>query len=246
MSNDDDAVDRRALVGDLIAAQAVEGEPVTAVELLGRLCRAVAAYVPAAGVAIGLMSDAGSAGVVASADERSVLLDDQQFALGEGPSRDAFRLRRPVLIADLQSSEGSAWPLYTAGALESGVHGVFAFPLHIGASAFGILTIYVSEPGALDHDHLAMALAFAESATEILLDEDAASTDDWLNPGVETALSYRADIYQAQGFVTVQLGVSLAEALVLMRAHAFSQNLALAELATLILSGAVALDSVTD
>ena len=67
------AVDRRALVAELMSASSdsVEAEPASTVILLGRLCRAVAEYMSAAGVAVSLVSDAGSAGVVASSSELS-------------------------------------------------------------------------------------------------------------------------------------------------------------------------------
>lgn len=240
------AIDRRAAVAALMSAQTVVGEIPTIVVLLERLCRAAALHLFATGVAVGLMSESGSQGVVASADERSFLLDELQFSLGEGPSHDAFTMRRPVLIADLESSEGHSWPIYSAGALESGVSGVFAFPLHIGATSFGVFTVYTSGNGGLDHDLLGMALTFAEIATEILLDGDSAPADGSLHPGVEAVLGYRAEIYQAQGVVTVRLGINLAESLVRMRAHAFSHDQTLAELAALIMSGDVGLESLAD
>jgi hypothetical protein len=243
---DQGSVDRRVIVAELMAAQTIAGETVTTVVLLGQLCRAAALNLAAFGVVVGLVSDAGSAGVVASADERSADLDELQFTLGEGPSHDAFARRRPVLIADLRSSEGDAWPVYSAGALEAGVSGVFAFPLHIGASTFGIFTIYISGAGALDPQQLRMALTFAEIATEILLDADSSSPDGSLHPGVETALTYRTEIYQAQGYVMVQLGIGLPDALVLMRAHAFVNDQTLAELAALIMSGEVELAPTAD
>lgn len=246
MSSDNgagDPVDRRTLVGELVAAQAVADEPISTVVLLERLCRAAAEHLGAAGVAVGLMSDSGSEGVVASADERSSLLDELQFTLGEGPSHHAFRMRRPVLISDLESSEGDAWPAYRAAALEAGVSGVFAFPLHVGAATFGVLTIHLPNAGPLDNQRLAMALTFAESGVEILLNADTISPDGSPHPAVEIALGHRAGIYQAQGWITVTLGVTLAEAMVRMRGHAFANDQSLAELAALILSGDVVLDS---
>jgi hypothetical protein len=240
-----DAVDRRAIVAERMTAQTVAGETVTTVVLLGRLCRAAADQMSAVGAAVGLMSESGSAGVVASADERSFELDELQFSLGEGPSHDAFTMRRPVLIADMDSSEGRAWPIYGAGALEWGVTGVFAFPLHIGAAAFGVLTIYAGDGRPMDQEQLNMALAYAEVATELLLDGDFSPSDGSLHPGVERVLTNRAEIYQAQGSVMAQLGISLPEALVRMRAHAFSQDQSLAELAALIMSGEVVLGLTT-
>lgn len=249
MSNDQgtgDDINRRAVVAELMSAHSVPGETITTVALLGRLCRAAAQYMSAVGVAVGLMSETGSAGVVAGADERSVVLDELQFSLGEGPGHDAFTMRRPVLIADLTSHEGQTWPIYSAGALESGVSGVFAFPLHIGAATFGVFTIYLGDISPMGSDQLNMALTFAEIATELLLDADSAPLDGSLHPGVEAVLSRRAEIYQAQGVLTVKLSIGLAESLARMRAHAFAHNQSLAELAALIMSGHVDLASTTD
>ena len=230
---------RRALVAELMAMQSVEGESIGMVVMLEHLCRAALYNLAVVGVAVSLMSDVGSAGVVAGADERSVSIDELQFTLGEGPSHDAFALRRPVLTADLQSNDGRKWPGYSAAAQDAGVHGVFAFPLHIGAAAFGVLNVYVDRAGPLEFQQLTMALTFAEIATEVLLNEDATTDDGRLHLGVETVLHYRAEIYQAQGAVMVELGVNLGEALVRMRAYAFANDHSLAELASGIMSGQI-------
>ncbi|MDQ3156889.1 MAG: GAF and ANTAR domain-containing protein [Actinomycetota bacterium] len=237
------AAGRRALVAELIAIQSVDGESLGMVVMLEQLCRAATHNLGVVGVAVSLMSNAGSVGVVAGADKRSVSIDELQFTLGEGPSHDAFALRRPVLTADLQSGDGRKWPGYSAAAQEAGVHAVFAFPLHIGAAAFGVLNVYVSRAGPLEFQQLTMALTFAEIATEVLLNEDTDTENGRLHLGVETVLNYRAEIYQAQGAVMVELGVSLGEALVRMRAYAFANDQSLAELASGIMSGDIELGS---
>jgi hypothetical protein len=56
----------------------------------------------------------------------------------------------------------------------------------------------------------------------------------------------RDQVYQAQGMVMVQLGVSLSEALARMRAHAFASDRGLADLAADILAGRARLASDTD
>lgn len=235
------AAGRRELVMELMEMQADEGESVGMVTFLERLCRAAVHNLGVLGVAVSLMSDAGTVGVVAGSDERSAGIEEIQFTLGEGPSHDAFALRRPVLTADLQSLDGRMWPGYSAAAQEAGVFAVFAFPLHIGAAAFGVLNVYVGSAGPLEYQQLTMALTFTEVATELLLNEDSTPADGRLHLGVETVLNYRAEIYQAQGAVMVGLGVSLAEALVRMRAHAFANNQSLAELASFIMAGSVEL-----
>lgn len=231
------AAGRRELVAELMAIQSAPDDAGAMVNSLERLCRAAVHNLAVVGVAVSLMSDASSVGVVAGADERSVRIDELQFSLGEGPSYDAFALRRPVLTADLQSHDGRKWPVYSAVAQEAGVRGVFAFPLHIGAAAFGVLNVYVDRAGPLEFQRMTMALTFAEVATEILLDGDTTPMTGRLHPGVETALSNRAEIYQAQGAVMVDLDVSLAEAMARMRAHAFANNQSLAELAGIIMTG---------
>lgn len=49
--------------------------------------------------------------------------------------------------------------------------------------------------------------------------------------GLDQALVHRAALFQAQGMSSVQLGVSLREALARMRAHAFAEYRSLAEVA---------------
>ncbi|MFD0630267.1 ANTAR domain-containing protein [Catenulispora yoronensis] len=44
-------------------------------------------------------------------------------------------------------------------------------------------------------------------------------------------MTYRAEVHQATGMISVQLGVSLAEALVRLRAHAWAADRLLADVA---------------
>lgn len=238
------AVGRRALIAKLMAIQSVDGRPVDMIILLERLCRAAVHNLNVLGVAVSLMSDSGSGGVLAGWD-KGTSMDELQFTLGEGPSHDAFALSRPVLTTDLRSHDGAKWVGYSAAAQEAGVRAVFAFPLHIGAASFGVLTVYVERPGSLKSQQLTMALTFAEIATEFLLDEEIAAGEGRLHLGVETVLNYRAEIYQAQGAVMVDLDVSLTEALVRMRAHAYATDQSLAEIASNIMSGHLKLDAST-
>jgi hypothetical protein len=64
-----------------------------------------------------------------------------------------------------------------------------------------------------------------------LLDGQASATAGAAADGLAGAVERRAELFQAQGMVMVQLGVSLAEALARMRAHAYAQNRQLGEVA---------------
>ncbi len=116
---------------------------------------------------------------------------------------------------------------------------MYAFPLHIGASIFGVLTAFVGSGPRLEAKGLETALVFSESATELLLDGFAPVDHHELEleRGLDAVLGTNGYIYQAQGKVMVELGVSLPEALARMRAQAFATGQDLAALARDILDG---------
>lgn len=205
--------------------------------LLHGLCRNLTSTLGVMGAAVNLMSDGGSDGVAAASDDRCRDVDELQFTTGEGPCHEAFAARRPVLTPDLRRAAVRDWPGYAPAALASGVGAVFAFPMHIGTSGFGVLDVYVDRPGSLGSEQVTMALTYAQIATEIMLDGNLTTADGDLDPGLSTALDYRAEIHQAQGMALVDLDVEAAEALARMRAHAFAHNRALIDLAHDIIEG---------
>jgi hypothetical protein len=207
--------------------------------LLRQLCSALTTDLAVMGVAVNLMSTAGSDGVVAASDDRTRDADEIQFATGEGPCHDAYAARRPVLTPDLRSVAHGRWPGYSSAALESGVGAVFAFPLHIGAVVLGVIDVYAEKPGSLSQKQVAAALTAAQQATEILLDGHLVTADGRPDRDLSTTLDHRAEIYQAQGMVMVDLGVDPAAALVRMRGHAFGNEIPLIDLARDIIAGLV-------
>jgi hypothetical protein len=220
-------------------AQIAEDGTSDLVGLLQTLCRTLTVNLALLGAAVNLMSATGSNGVAAASDEKCKALDELQFTTNEGPCHDAYADRRPVMTPDLRSVPGGRWPGYATASLDAGVRGVFAFPLQIGAARLGVLDVFAEEAGSLSDEQVAIALTFAQIATEILLDGDLITPAGELEPGLATALDYRSEIYQAQGMVMVDLGVDLAEALARMRAHAFSHGIALIDLARDIIDGYV-------
>ncbi len=213
-----------------------------AVSDLRRVCLALTAQTGQSGAAVTLMTAAGSQGVAAASDDRSRALGELQFTTGEGPCHEAFAARRPVLISDLRGSSGDRWPGFRSAALQSGVLAVFAFPLHVGGVALGVLDVYALATGSLTAEEVATNLTYAQIATEILLDGRLTMDSGELAPGLATALDSRSEIHQAQGMVMVALGVTLAEALVRMRAHAFATTQPLIDLAHEIIAGRSPLD----
>jgi len=154
-----------------------------------------------------------------------------QFVLGEGPCIDAFEGRRPVLVAELADGAVGRWPFYARAAYDGGVRAVFAFPLQVGAARLGVLDVFRARPGPLTAVELGRALTFAEVAVATVLDGQDAASPGAVASGLDVAMDGRAVLFQAQGMVMVQLGVSLAAALTRMRAFAYAEGRPLGEVA---------------
>ena len=199
------------------------------------LAAACVRSLPVSGVGLALMTDDGPAGIIAATDGAAMELEELQFTLGEGPCVDASQTGRPVLQPDLARKAPPRWPGFAGGALEAGVRAVFAFPLRVGAIRLGVLDLYRDRAGPLSTDELAEALSFADAATLLLLHAQAGSAAS----GAVPVLDDRAEVHQATGVVSVQAGVGLAEALVLLRARAFAEQQPLGDLARNVLSGTV-------
>jgi GAF domain/ANTAR domain len=235
--------ERLAQVQALIAAEpAAPADADGMVGALRRLCGAAVRALPASGAGLSVMTDGGVRGVAAASDDASERVDELQFALGEGPCMDAFATRRPVLEADIGGGGVARWPLYAAAAHNEGVRAAFAFPLQIGAARLGVLDVYRRTPGSLSTDELAQALTFADVATTMLLDAQEDAQPGGADHGLDEALAYRFELHQAQGMVMVQLGVSLAAALALLRSYAYSNDRPLEEVARDVVARTLRLD----
>jgi hypothetical protein len=204
---------------------------------LQRVCRALVEVLGVRGAAAHVVSGEGVPGVVAAADPWSGDVAGISFDCGEGPSVDAHALARPVLASRLLEEGAGRWPGYVQMVRPSGLRACFALPLHVGAVRLGVLDVYADRPEPLEADSISMALTFADLAVERLLEPWGDGGSGRLDERLLEALERRSEIHQAQGMVTVDLGVDLATALVLMRAHAFSRGISLSELARRILAG---------
>ncbi|MGZ4617266.1 MAG: GAF and ANTAR domain-containing protein [Frankiaceae bacterium] len=196
-----------------------------------RLVSACARALPVTGVGLVLMTDKGPAGMVAATDGPAKTMEDLQFTLGEGPCVDSSRTGRPVLQPDLARSGPARWPGFSAGALAAGIRAIFAFPLQVGGIRLGVLDLYRDRLGVLSDDELAEALSFADAAKAMLLHLQAQDSLDGAEVGAIPVIEDRAEVHQASGMISVQADVTLAQALVLLRARAFAAERPILDLA---------------
>jgi len=159
------------------------------------------------------------------------LVEQLQFELGEGPCVDAYHQGRPVFEPDLAAPATPRWVAFTAPAVEAGVRAIFGFPLQVGAVRLGALNLYCARPGPLTDDQHADALVMAEIAAQALLVMQADAPPGRLAAALEAGADFQYVVHQASGMVSVQLKISVGQALVRLRAYAFGNDRPLSEVA---------------
>ena len=103
-------------------------------------------------------------------------------------------------------------------------------PLRVGVVSVGALDLYRDVPGALTADQLSAALTAADAAAVALLQLDTGSASSFADNTVGRA-AYQLQVHQASGMVMVQAGVTVEEAFLLLRAHAFAVGRPVADVA---------------
>lgn len=198
--------------------------------------------------AISLVFDGANRGTLGSSGEPARMYDELQFLLGEGPCLDSVTGRRPVVVIDLADPGEARWPIYGPAMLDLEVRGVYAMPVVVAGEYVGALDLFRAEPGRLAEEQLSGAVVAAELAGIPLLDLldadlHAAVGDPDSNAWAELHALSRSEVSQATGMLVAQLDVEPAEALVRLRAHAYSTGRSATEVARDILDRRLRLEA---
>ena len=196
-----------------------------------RLCSVAADVTEMSGAGIMLMTGDVPRGSLCSSNGVSALVEDLQFTLGEGPCIDAYVQDRPVLEPDLADPDAARWLAFSPPAVNAGVRAVFGFPVQVGVVRLGALNLYRDRPGELTHDQHADSLVMADVAARAVLAMQAEAPAGTVAVELAAGANLRSVVHQASGMVSVQLGVTIGQALVRMRAYAFSNNCLVDEIA---------------
>ncbi|QEU93375.1 GAF and ANTAR domain-containing protein [Streptomyces kanamyceticus] len=160
-------------------------------------------------------------------------LEDLQYTVGEGPTLDAARTGHTVAESDLNAASADRWPLFTPAACELSARAVIAVPLLLGVATAGVLTGARTTPGPFTTAQRQDLTRFARVALDLVLHTPLQS----LTTGTHGPELHRAEVHQAAGVLTAHLGISIDEALLRLRAHAWRHNLPLLHVARAIISG---------
>jgi ANTAR domain len=236
---------RERLRADLGAAIRGPGGALAAAD---RLCRACVDLLAVDGAAVSITHSGATQGTFGSSGALSRRLDEFQFTFGEGPCLDAVSSGLPVLVGDVGDAREERWPAFSRAALGSGVRAVFALPVALARSPIGALDLFRNDAGPLTEAGLEGGLWAAELAALPLLElmtEVGSAADGSAGDGGDgwdqLASLQRVEVYQATGMIMGHLDIDASEALIRLRAYAFSHNLTASEAAWAIVERRVSL-----
>lgn len=212
-----DSAEMLALLARTLAGRQIAGEP--AGHLAARLCDACTEIL---GATAGMLTISSATERLAtrSSDHTFTQVEDLQVVLGEGPTQLAFAEGRTVVVHLGESdTDGTAdFPVFASmAAAVDGPMTVYAVPMRAAGDVVGVLTLYLRGAAALTCS-LEEAQFLADAAGEALLG-DPETTDI----GAQPSWPRRARLHQATGVVIAQLGIAPADALAVLRAHAFGR-----------------------
>lgn len=199
--------------------------------VLSELCSACVETLLVTGAGITLMGSGGMQASTGASDPLVARLEELEFTLGQGPCGDAYARGVPVFETDLLRRPPTGWPAFAAYAVGGGLHAVFSFPLQIGAARLGILALYQDHPGAQSDESSADSFVMADVITGTILDLHAGVPEDLLMTMLRDEGTYRAEVHQASGMISVQLQTSVGDALARLRARAFALDQPIGDIA---------------
>jgi hypothetical protein len=209
------------------------------------LCRAAAEITELSGAGISLASSSDEMTMLCTSDALAQSLMELEITLAEGPALDVTRSGNAVSEINLLDPLLQRWPFYTPEALTIGARAVFAFPVRVGAIRFGSLSLFRLSPGPLSAAQASDGHLMARVIARSVLSMQAGASEGELLGELhgESQLDFR--VHQAAGMVAVQGSMSVKNALVALRSHAFASEMELSTLSERVVTRIIFFNPVT-
>lgn len=187
-------------------------------------------------VGLMLVDASGSARLMASSNERMVVVELFEIQSDEGPCIDTYRTGQPHVNIDLEAVD-QRWPDMAVKARAAGYRRTHALPMRLRDRVIGAVNILDQADRELDLADLAVAQSMADVATIGILQRWAIEQATELAQQLQAALNSRVVIEQAKGIVAENLGLSIPDAFEVLRRHARDNSRQLGDVADDVITG---------
>jgi hypothetical protein len=199
-----------------------------------RLCAAFSLMVGADGAAITVGFAPADRQILCATNVLAERIEDLQDLLRQGPGLDAFRRGETTFLGH---GDHGDWPLLVDALRDPGpVPAIHAFVMEPQETVMGVITVHTSPARELTAD-VVDGEFLADAVGVAILGQMAA--EDW----ADERWAVRDTIAQATGMAVAQLQVTPADALAVLRAHAFSENATLSDVARRMVGRSLRLDT---
>ncbi|MDE3082944.1 MAG: GAF domain-containing protein [Acidobacteriota bacterium] len=197
----------------------------------GLLCSVAADVTEQSGAFIALAtSDPAMTSYCASGPIGPALMD-LEMTLGAGPCFEAHRSETAVEEGDLRASTRANWQSYAPSAGALGARAVFGFPVRMGTVRLGALGLYRDRTGPLSDEQLTDAFLMASVIGRAVLTLQAGAAPGDLSSALLDEAMFNFSVHQAAGMIAAQGQMSIKDAIVALRLHAFAENMSLSDVA---------------
>ena len=217
-----------------------------------RLAAAAAEVTGINGVGLSVFDDQGFAVPIGANSAEAVLAERLEFTVGQGPSYDAHRAHR--LVVATEPVIAASWPGYHDLLLtRTSFRSVVALPLSGPLEWMALISLLFHDPFAAVHAPLADVSVLCRYITAALIEADVLDDTGDMSAqlGVETDIGpvwlsgpsskVRNQVLAAVGILARHLGISTADGLKLLKAHAYGQHSTTDQVAAALLAGDIAM-----
>jgi GAF domain-containing protein len=172
----------------------------------------------------------------AATDERTLVVDEAQYAAGDGPCLHAYRTCSVQRVCTDEARQ--RYPEFARAAAKAGIRSFLAAPLVVRGEGIGSLNLYSEAPHGFAEVDEALVLMFAAQGSVAVANARTYAEATSLSHQLGEAMSSRAVIEQAKGVVMATMSVTADEAFDVLRRASQHDNRKLRDVAADVIEAA--------
>jgi transcriptional regulator with GAF, ATPase, and Fis domain len=205
----------------------LSAEPFDVHELVQVACDRAVEVLAVDGAVITLTVDGSPLALVAAAGQSDAA--EMLLAIDRTPCAESIETGSVITYDHRRPSDAVRFPVFSTAATSVGLLHSMATPLRHGEGVIGMLSLMRLHDRPFDERSAQPARQLAEVIVAGIVHAEALRAAIAVREQLEHALKARVVIEQAKGMVAADLGISVDEALVLIRTFSRSQHLRLAD-----------------